>query len=432
MAEHVRAFLRQQGLGAYADIFVHNGFDTLERLRNMQFVHMKAYGLKHGHAMHLIQILAMDLPPLCSMCGHLIDPYLGHRASYESSYPWAPWVPAMTQHQLGDATSSSFQAQPWKVPLPQHTGRQKQQTRAQAQPLDPRDLPIISCIVVMRLVMDSSVTVTTEATKPFLEDGHICKACRGHLEQAALLRGTRLPTQPAASSTTRRRVKREALAKLHERMELLVHDLRKGRKSIPSALDAERAAADITRALYMEQLSASDTSSRSTTLSFWHFSKYCDDPALHETSLGPALLVLKQAHKETRAQGNVIHALKTMLTLVCVRRAGGHNDREKFVEELETMFPDISDTSAMTLDMQLRSRHARVECRAALLQTFERVLGDIPNAFESNAKTTKARRAREATSEGDEAHDSDSSPPRRPGRPKSAFRQDPTPEAHWP
>ena len=99
------------------------------------------------------------------------------------------------------------------------------------------------------------------------------------------------------------------------------------------------------------------------------------------------------------------------------------------------MFPDIIDTSTTTLDMQLWSPDARVECRAALLQTFERVLGDIPNAFRSNAKTTKARRAREGTSDGDkddEAHDSDSSPSRRPGRPKSAFRQDPAPEADWP
>ena len=177
----------------------------------------------------------------------------------------------------------------------------------------------------------------------------------------------------------------EHMKRAVERLQTLKHD---GIK-MPSAEETVIAALNVAENLYTLALGSlalepNDDAERSNLQkSHARFRAYFEDSS-QLTALGEALLELPQSSQSPRLT-KTAHALRTVVTFVCVRQARGHTDREAFQEALHCILPEF---------MQQEGRFARSaeSARSSIFLCFNKLLGDVPGAIKSNASRYKPRR----------------------------------------
>lgn len=359
MAHEVRTFLRNAGFECYFDVLLKHGWDRMGILALMQDRDMKQMGIKMGHRRQLQMILSSCMTWQC--------------------YPF-PLVPFWN-------TSAS------EAPF----------TALTSMPEKSIDTQILLIIIVVRLVADVENVLPgfLPQAVPFSRDGKVCQACAGALKDATAVR-VALEQKKKLLLMEKKRKEVEQLVnstsvQAYEYTCQAVQSLRAMRdadESLPLEHESQMAAAVITNHLY--QLAMAST--RTLDKSYAHFQTYLDsvmsDSIVNTSSLGPAMAELKRnMQQEPAALKTLIgHALRTIVMLISVYRAGGHTDRNQFDWHAKQM-----------LRSPILDEAERQDLRSSIHHCFKKSLGDLVDAFQ--CKSRGKLRCKSVSSKHEQEHE---------------------------
>jgi hypothetical protein len=417
--EELQNFLKDHVLAEYEGRLVGMGFDSVETLCSITEEQMKEVGVKPGHRNRLRDALVKRSQPVP-------PPFL----MPSSSWSWEP-IAAATVSTPCFAPPPPF---PWVPPLwplvpPPMLSVPPMLGGIHGFPLPPSVVEVF-IISLLRLAQDNSERVDAELLQQLGFHWGSYGACKTELMASTAVQEELVKRQSEIKENCPDDSRQDVTAQLmnlhdeysdmaQERATKALNALRQWQQcGLPmhTIFESGKAAADITQQLFLKARREPEFGKRLEN-SFRHFEAYraCLESGLENpagsTEVILALLTLRLATKDLPAEppqdrsngpkmaptAPLAHALKTIIMLIAIKRAGCHSDRDLFEEALDAMIPKKSSPKSYNLlerassqmrELSPEARHGELlSIRSSIFQCFKKVLGDVPGAFVSKNKT---------------------------------------------